>query len=131
MTTSTTARKFAFLKATSAAFSGEKDLATYKCTKTGLYLAAYQLCVGSIDPQTRGMLTEFQINGNAIANTHMRNYMPGQGSAGAMIDMSCVWVGKLTNGQTLSCAGLAESGKMEVQFGSMAVVELPDILNVS
>lgn len=118
------------LAATSGAFSGAKILASYKISRSGIYLLAYQLGVGSIGASTRGMLTEFRLNNKTLANTTMRNYMTGQGTAGAMITMSCVWVGSLTSGQTVAVVGMAEQDQMEVQRGSMTVLEIPQIVNV-
>ena len=130
-TTSKTTPNFTFIKCTSTAFSGVKALASYTVERSGLYLLAYQLGVGSIGPSTRGIVTEFKLNGATLANTTMRNYMPGQGNAGAVTTMSCVWVGNLTQGQVVTVNGLAEMEQMEVQHGSMAVLEVPPIVTVS
>ena len=67
----------------------------------------------------------------AIPNTHMRNYMPGQGIAGAAQTISCVWAGPLTIGDKVSVAALPEKEQMEVQTGSMTVLEIPQIVNVA
>ena len=77
------------------------------------------------------MVTEFKLNGATLANTTMRNYMPGQSLPGAMATISCVWVGKLTQGQVVTVNAMAEHDQMEVQNGSMAVLEVPPIVTVS
>ena len=119
------------ITATSGAFSGWKTLATYSIRRSGTYLVAYQIAVGSIGQATRGMAVELRKNGAVIPGTYMRNYMPGQGNAGAMQTMSCVWVGALTAGQTISVAAIPESDQMEVQKGSMTVLEIPRITNIN
>lgn len=130
-TTSETTPNFTSLKCTSTAFSGVKALGSYTVKRSGLYLLAYQLAVGSIGSSIRGIVTEFKLNGATLANTTMRNYMPGQGNAGAMATISCVWVGNLTQGQVVTVNALSESEQMEVQKGSMAVLEIPPIVTVS
>ena len=122
---------FAVLNCNSTAFSGVKALASYTVKRSGLYLLAYQLGVGSIGSSTRGMVTEFKLNGTTLANTTMRNYMPGQSLPGAMATISCVWVGNLTQGQVVTVNGLAEKEQMEVQNGSMTVLEIPQIVSVA
>ena len=119
------------ITATSGTFSGQKTLATYSIRRSGTYLVAYQISVGSLGSATRGMLVELRKNNTAIPGTHMRNYMPGEGVGGAQQTMSCVWAGPLTAGQTISVAAMPESGQMSVQTGSMTVLEIPKLTNIN
>lgn len=119
------------ITATSGTFSGQKTLATYSIRRSGTYLVAYQISVGSLGPATRGMLVELRKNNVAIPGTHMRNYMPGEGTGGAQQTMSCVWAGPLTAGQAISVAAMPESGQMAVQTGSLTVLEIPQLTNIN
>lgn len=119
------------ITATSGTFSGQKTLATYLIKRSGTYLVAYQIAVGSIGTATRGMLVELRKNNVVIPGTHMRNYMPGEGVGGAQQTMSCVWAGALTAGQSISVAAMPESGQMSVQTGSLTVLEIPKLTNIN
>lgn len=122
---------YTVLTATKGTFSGETKIVEYEIPRTGIYLCAYQIGVGSIGANTRGILVEFRKNDATIGQTTMRNYMPGQGNPGAMQTMSCVWVGALSAGNRISVYALSESQQMEIQKGSMTVLEIPQIVSVA